>query len=173
MATHASRDTTTGALFELKVSGHAPGIPLHKKELGKYYTQQTGKYYSLSLIRANKAKGIPADKNEKAKMFEGQYLFARALEPDEAYLDEATSTLTIFEKKFQDTDGSADEKIQGCDFKIKQYQKLAKELNIEHVYFIYILGDWFKSPYYADVLRHVKETPNCDYFFANDIQEDI
>lgn len=172
MATHASRDTTTGALFELRVSGHAPGIPLHKKELGKYYAKQTGKYYSLSLIRPSKAKGIPNDKTEKAKMFEGKYLFTRALEPDEAYLDTDTSTLTIFEKKFQDTDGSADEKIQTCSFKIGQYKRLAEELGIKNVYFIYILSDWFKSPYYADALRHVRETPNCDYFFADMVKEE-
>lgn len=166
MATHASRNTTTGALFEMHASGNAPGIPLHKKDLGKYFTEKTGKYFSLSSIRANQARGIPSDKAVKAKMFEGKYLLTRALEPDEAYLDEATSTLTIFEKKFQETEGSADEKLQTCGFKIQQYQKIAKELGIENVYYIYIFNDYFKSPYYTDVLDYIKSVPNCDYFFA-------
>ena len=128
MATHASRNTTTGALFEMHTSGKALGIPLHKKELGKYFVKKTGKYFSLSSIRASQTKGIPKDKVAKAKMFEGKYLLTRALEPDEAYLDEESSTLTIFEKKFQETDGSADEKLQTCGFKIQQYQKIAAEL---------------------------------------------
>lgn len=51
-----SRDTSTGKLFELRAKGHAPGIPLHKKEFGKYVEKQTGKYYSLTRIRPSKKK---------------------------------------------------------------------------------------------------------------------
>ena len=39
--THASRNTTTGLLFEQHTKGEAIGIPLHKKELGRYYTDFT------------------------------------------------------------------------------------------------------------------------------------
>ena len=85
-------------------------------------------------------------------MFEGKYVLTKALQPDEAYLDIESSTLTIFEKKFQDTDGSVDEKIQTSDFKLQQYKKIAKELGIKNVYYIYILGDFFNNPYYNDAL---------------------
>jgi hypothetical protein len=167
--THASRNTSTGLFFESGVKCLNEGINLSKKKLGKYYTEKTGKYYSLSSIRANKAKGIPSDKEEKAKMFEGKYLFARALEPDEAYLDEKTNTLIIYEKKFQETEGSADEKLQTSGFKILQYRKLAKELGIEKVKFIYILCDYFKSPYYKDVLDYINSIPDCGYYFVEDM----
>lgn len=166
--THASRDTTTGLLFEQHTKGEAIGIPLHKKELGKYYTEKTKKYYALSMVRPSKSNGLPVDKEERAKALEGQYLFSRALEPDEAYLDEENSVLTIFEKKFQATSGSADEKLQTCGFKLQQYQKLAKELGINQVYYIYILSDYFNSSYYKDVLEYIKSIPNCDYFFASE-----
>ena len=134
----------------------------------KYYTEKTKKYYALSMVRPSKSNGLPTDKEERAKALEGQYLFSRALEPDEAYLDEENSVLTIFEKKFQATAGSADEKLQTCGFKLQQYQKLAKELGIDQVYYIYILSDYFNSSYYKDVLAYIKSIPNCDYFFASE-----
>ena len=46
----------------------------------------------------------------------------------------------ILEIKFQEVAGSTDEKLQTCDFKIKQYRKLLSRLNIE-VKYIYILND--------------------------------
>ena len=163
--THASRDTTTGLLFESKIRGEARGIPLHKKEFGKYVKEKTGKYYSLSSIRPNKANGFPENKLARAKLCEGQYILTKALEPDEAYLDIENSTLTIFEKKTQNTNGSVDEKLQTCDFKLRQYKKVAKEIGIDNVYYIFILDSYFKNPYYYDTLQYIKSVEGCDYFF--------
>ena len=160
-----SRDTSTGKLFELRVKGHAPGIPLHKKELGKYVEKQTGKYYSLTRIRPSKKKGIPKDARERAEMFKGQYILSRALEPDEAYLDIENSVLTIFEKKTQKGGGSVDEKLQTCPFKIQQYRKVADALGIKTVYYIFILDDFFNHAYYQEHLDFIKSVPGCDYFF--------
>lgn len=53
------------------------------------------------MVRPSKSNGLPVDKEERAKALEGQYLFSRALEPDEAYLDEENGVLTIFEKSFK------------------------------------------------------------------------
>ena len=165
-------NTVSGAYFEQITHGTAPGIPLHKQKLRTYFEEHTNKLYSLSMIYEKnsgvKAKDIPKDKIEKAKMFEGKYVLTKALQPDEAYLDIESSTLTIFEKKFQDTDGSVDEKIQTSDFKLQQYKKIAKELGIKNVYYIYILGDFFKNPYYKDALDYIRSIPNCDYFFASE-----
>ena len=157
--THASRDTTTGLLFEQRTKGIAPGIPLHKTELGKHYRKKTGKYYSLTAIR----NGMTDE--EKAKAFEGQYLLTKGLNPDEAYLDEENSVLTIFEKKTQGTEGSVDEKLQTCGFKINQYRKVAQELGIKTVYFIYILDKWYNSPRYKDTLDYIRSIDGCDYQF--------
>ena len=78
---------------------------------------------------------------------------------------EKTNTLYVFEKKFQQTAGSADEKLQTCDFKKKQYQKMTKSLNMK-VEYTYILSDWFKQEMYADVLDYIKEM-QCDYRFVD------
>lgn len=165
-------NTVSGAYFEQITHGKAPGIPLHKAELRKHFEAKTNKLYSLSKIYSCNTglptSEIPKDKLERAQKFEGRFLLTKALEPDEAYLDYDSSTLTIFEKKYQDTDGSVDEKIQSIDFKMKQYRRIAAELDIENVYFVYILSDFFKNPYYKDSLDHIRSIPNCDYFFASD-----
>ena len=158
--THASRDTTTGLLFEQRTKGQAAGIPLHKGALGTYFKEKTGKYYSLTGIRRPKMTD-----EEKANKFEGQYLLSKGLEPDEAYLDEENGVLTIFEKKTQSTSGSVDEKLQTCAYKIIQYRKVAQELGIKTVYFIYILDNWYNSPRYKDTLDYIKSVDGCDYFF--------
>ena len=67
------------------------------------------------------------------------------------------------EKKYQQTDGSVDEKLQTSGFKLKQYRKLVEGTSIE-VKFIYVLNDWFHNPRYKDVLDYIKEV-KCDYFF--------
>jgi len=59
--------------------------------------------------------------------------------PDDAVLVIANNTMHIIEVKFQEVAGSTDEKLQTCDFKIKQYRKLFSRLNIE-VKYIYVLN---------------------------------
>lgn len=163
-------NTMSGAYFEQITKGEAPGIPLHKAELRKHYEAQTKKLYALSKIFSRNTglptSEIPKDKLVRAEKFAGQYLLSKALEPDEAYLDYDSSTLTIFEKKYQDVNGSVDEKIETVGFKMKQYQKVAAELGIQNVYFVYILGDFFKNPYYHDALEYIRSIPNCDYYFV-------
>src|SRR3989338_4705597 len=51
-------------------------------------------------------------------------ILSKKLLPDEALYVIANNTLFIIEVKFQEVSGSVDEKLQTCDFKRKQYQKL-------------------------------------------------
>lgn len=88
-------------------------------------------------------------------------LISKKLLPDDAIL--VDSTLYIIEKKFQSGAGSVDEKLQTCDFKKKQYQKLLKPLNIKVEYYYY-LSDWFKRPEYDDVKEYILSV-GCKYFF--------
>lgn len=88
---------------------------------------------------------------------------SKKLLPDEAILNLNNKTIYILEKKFQKVAGSVDEKLQTCDFKKKQYQKLFLSQDIQ-VEYIYILCDWFKKPQYKDVLDYIKSV-GCDYFF--------
>ena len=73
-------------------------------------------------------------------------------------------TLFIIEIKYQEVGGSADEKLQTCDFKRKQYVKLTRELNLR-VEYVYVLSEWFKDPKYKDVLDYIHSV-NCHYMFG-------
>ncbi|KKU14103.1 MAG: hypothetical protein UX20_C0006G0005 [Candidatus Magasanikbacteria bacterium GW2011_GWC2_45_8] len=84
--------------------------------------------------------------------------------PDDAVLVIANNTMHIIEVKFQEVAGSTDEKLQTCDFKIKQYRKLFSRLNIE-VKYIYVLNDWFEKPEYKDVLDYIISVDGCYYYF--------
>ncbi|MDE2590618.1 MAG: hypothetical protein KGL95_13245 [Patescibacteria group bacterium] len=86
---------------------------------------------------------------------------SKKLLPDEAILID--KTLYIIEMKFQYVAGSVDEKLQTCDFKKKQYDKLFSDTDIK-VEYVYVLNDWFKKAEYKDVLQYIKYV-GCHYFF--------
>lgn len=90
-------------------------------------------------------------------------IISSQLLPDSALLVIVRETLFIIEVKFQEVPGSVDEKLQTCDFKRKQYQKLTKPLNLK-VEYVYILNDWFKQPKYRDTLDYIHSV-NCHYKF--------
>jgi len=90
-------------------------------------------------------------------------LISKRLLPDDSIFVIIANTLYIIECKFQRVAGSVDEKLQTCDFKKKQYQKLLSKANIE-VEYIYLLSDWFRKPEYKDVLDYIHSV-NCYYFF--------
>lgn len=140
--THASRDTTTGARFEEKVVLKKEGIDLTKHNLYSYLKEQGIDYLTL---------------------------ISRKLLPDEAYYNPETKEFSIYEKKYQQTPGSADEKPQTCGFKIWEYNKIGKAIGAEIVTYTYILSDWFKQDQYKDMLEYIKMVPQCDYLFEEDI----
>lgn len=88
---------------------------------------------------------------------------SKRLLPDETIFVLVNNTLFIIEMKFQKVTGSVDEKLQTCDFKKKQYQKLLSGTGVK-VNYCYILNDWFKDPTYKDTLDYV-ESVGCKYFF--------
>jgi len=91
-------------------------------------------------------------------------IISKRLLPDDAVFVITNNTFFILEIKFQEVAGSTDEKLQTCDFKVKQYRKLLAPLNVE-VQYIYILNDWFKKSEYKDVLGYIISTPGCSYYF--------
>lgn len=139
--THASRNTTTGLRFEEKVRIKSNGVDLTKYNLYRYL----------------KSNGIDWEK-----------ILSKRLLPDEAYFDTVSKTLYIYEKKFQQTPGSADEKPQTCAFKIWQFQKIGRAIGAETVKYTYIFNDWFKKPEYKDMLDYIRSVPNCDYVFVEE-----
>ena len=139
MATRASRDTSTGQRFEDLVSCRQEGIDLTKHKLYKFL---------------------------EANGLDWEDIISRKLLPDEAYWNPETKVFSIFEKKYQETEGSADEKPQTCGFKIWQFNKIGKALGAEKVTYTYVLSDWFKQPKYKDMLDYIDTVPGCEYMFV-------
>jgi site-specific DNA-methyltransferase (adenine-specific) len=90
-------------------------------------------------------------------------ILSKKLLPDDALLVIVRETLFIIEVKYQQVEGSVDEKLQTCDFKRKQYLKLVTPLGLR-VEYVYVLSDWFKVPKYKDVLDYIQSV-NCHYKF--------
>ena len=94
-------------------------------------------------------------------------IISKKLLPDECYL--VNNHLYVYEKKFQCSAGSADEKPQTCGFKIQQFRKIAKAMGVEEVSYTYIFNDWFKKPEYKDMLEYIRSIDGCDYKFEEEI----
>jgi len=86
--------------------------------------------------------------------------------PDEAYIDITRKIIFIIEKKFQQTPGSVDEKIQTGPFKKLHYSEQFPNYTINY---IYCLSDWFKSDEYNSVLNYLQKN-NIPIFWGNDIE---
>lgn len=95
---------------------------------------------------------------------------SKLLLPDEALLNLTNNTVYIIEKKFQNGSGSVDEKLQTCDFKKKQYQKLFYDTNYR-VEYIYVCNNWFQQECYRDVHDYIYSV-GCHIFF-NEIPLDF
>lgn len=89
---------------------------------------------------------------------------SKRLEPDNAIYVISNWKLYIVEIKFQHVSWSVDEKLQTCDFKNKQYNRLFSWLGIE-VEYCYVLSEWFMQPAYRDVLNYIQAV-DCHYFFG-------
>ncbi|MCL2820565.1 MAG: hypothetical protein FWD38_07010 [Oscillospiraceae bacterium] len=90
-------------------------------------------------------------------------IISKQIRPDDCIYVIINNTLFIIECKYQNVAGSVDEKLQTCDFKKKQYQKLLSRANID-VEYIYLLNDWFKKPEYKDVLDYILSV-GCHFYF--------
>ena len=110
----------------------------------------------------------PLDKITTVKNnIDWKQLLSRKLLPDEAYFNPVEQIFEIFEKKFQQVEGSADEKPQTCAFKIYEFNKIGKAIGAKKITYTYILSDWFKQPKYKDMLDYIKSVDGCDYYFAS------
>lgn len=121
-------------------------------------SDSTGKKYGLS-VQKNKL----YSEFLKPNGIDYRDYNSKRWEPDECFINFTNKTAYIIEKKFQNSSGSVDEKLQGCDFKKKEYEKLFKPLGYK-VEYLYIFNDWFRDKQYIDVLDYIKAV-NCHYFF--------
>jgi hypothetical protein len=150
--------TLTGLDFEQKIDLRAAFTKFPE------YTVAKGDLFFKGKIVAKLYK-----KHDLYKMFlepkgiDCKRIISKKLLPDEAVFVLANNTLFVVEMKFQEVAGSVDEKLQTCDFKRKQYEKLLNGTNIR-VEYVYVLSDWFKNPSYKDVLDYIGSV-KCHYFF--------
>lgn len=151
-------NTKTGLYFEGKVDF----LTFIKNQ--KNYTTKGNKifYKNEKVALSFKKHGLYKYLSEQG--IDYKKFISKKLLPDDAIYVIVNNTIFILEIKFQEVVGSTDEKLQTCDFKIKQYRKLLSQLNVE-VEYIYILNDWFKKPSYKDVLDYIISINGCSYYF--------
>lgn len=106
----------------------------------------------------------------KSENIDWKKCISKQLLPDEALINFSNNTVYIIEKKFQHAFGSVDEKLQTCDFKKKQYQKLLFDTAYK-VEYIYVCNDWFQQSCYKDVHDYIRSV-GC-YIFFDDIPLDF
>ncbi len=155
--------TLTGLNFEYEVDlqtqlASIPGYTL-RKITGK---AGVGVYYEEKLV-ARCFRKFDFYKYLEESRIDWKSIISKRLLPDDAILVIVRETLFIIEVKYQHVAGSVDEKLQTCDFKRKQYQKLVRPLELK-VEYVYVLSDWFRKPEYKDVLEYI-ESVNCHYRF--------
>lgn len=155
-------NTGTGLIFEdrvalEKVFAGLPSYSVERTDTNCYSIEYNG----CQVARLFKKHGFYRYLKEHG--IDWKHIISSQLLPDSALLVIVRETLFIIEVKFQEVPGSVDEKLQTCDFKRKQYQKLTKSLNLK-VEYVYVLNDWFKHPRYKDTLDYI-HSMNCHYRF--------
>lgn len=150
-------NTKTGLIFEGKTD-----LSTFLNSQNNYKVIEGNVYYNDEFVgRIFKKHGLYKFLEELE--IDWEKLISKKLLPDDSIFVIIKNTLFIIECKFQQVEGSVDEKLQTCDFKKKQYQKLLSKANID-VEYIYLLSDWFKQPKYKDVLDYIQSV-NCSYYF--------
>jgi hypothetical protein len=150
-------NTRTGIVFEGKVDlldrlRQLSGYDVKRDDI-YYHDEFVAKYFKKrSLYRFLETQDI-----------DYKNYISKRLEPDNAIYVIKDNTIYIIEVKFQIVAGSVDEKLQTCDYKKKQYQKLFSALNYE-VEYIYVLSDWFRKEEYKDVRDYIISV-GCHYYF--------
>ena len=154
-------NTVTGLRFENK----ADFLTLISKEPG--YSIRDSQTVGTDILFKEKVCATCFKKHEFYKFLDHRKvdhknIISRKLLPDNAILV-LPKTLFIIEVKYQQSEGSVDEKLQTCDFKRKQYKKLVSPLGLS-VKYVYVLNEWFEDPKYKDTLDYIHSV-NCHYKF--------
>ncbi|NCN25210.1 hypothetical protein COT94_03935 [Candidatus Falkowbacteria bacterium CG10_big_fil_rev_8_21_14_0_10_37_14] len=151
-------NTKTGLHFEAE----ADFLTLIKKQKG-YNVDGNDIFYNKEKV-AMTFKKHELYRYLETKEIDYKKFISKKILPDDAIFVIISNTIFIIEIKFQTVAGSTDEKLQTCDFKIKQYRKLLAQLNVE-VQYIYVLNKWFEKPEYKDVLDYIISISGCYYYF--------
>ncbi|KPH52050.1 PD-(D/E)XK nuclease superfamily protein [Helicobacter pullorum] len=151
-------NTKTGLIFEGKVD-----LAAFLAQQNGYAVDDNGEVFYQNELIAQIFKKHRFYKFLETRGVDWKNIISKRLLPDDSIYVIINNTFFIIECKFQQVAGSVDEKLQTCDFKKKQYQKLLSALNME-VEYIYLLSGWFKKPEYRDVLDYIISV-HCRYYF--------
>ena len=150
--------TVTGLYFEKRIS-----LKSVLNSIPGYLLKDNSVFFNNMKIAEIYAKNDIYKKLLEPNGIDYKSIISKRLLPDDSIFVLNKNTLFIIEIKFQETPGSVDEKLQTCDFKKRQYQKLMKQLGLS-VEYVYVLNDWFEKEEYRDVLNYIKSV-HCHYFF--------
>jgi hypothetical protein len=159
-------NTKKGRKFEKRVKLHIikylkrKGYKTDNKNKNKecYVFKKKGREITIYLKGFNK-------RFLKPKRIDMNRILPKRIIPDIAIVKKRR--LFIIEIKDQKQAGSVDEKLQSCDFKKKQYEKIMSfSLSKYDVAYVYVLGDWFynRRNEYRDILKYIKDM-GCNYLF--------
>lgn len=150
-------NTKTGLVFEGKTD-----LTTFLSGQKNYKVKEGNVYFNKELV-ARVFKKYSFYKFLEEEGVDWKSIVSKRMLPDDSIYVIINNTMFIIECKFQQSAGSVDEKLQTCDFKKRQYQKLLSQLNME-VEYIYLLSYWFKKPEYKDVLDYIISV-RCSYYF--------
>lgn len=151
-------NTKTGLIFEGKVD-----LATFLSKQNGYAVDNNGEVFYQNELIAQIFKKNQFYRFLESRGVDWKNIISKKLLPDDSIYVIINNTFFIIECKFQQVPGSVDEKLQTCDFKKKQYQKLLSSLNME-VEYVYLLSNWFRKPEYRDVLDYIISV-NCRYYF--------
>ncbi len=83
-------------------------------------------------------------------------VLSKTINPDGFILNVIKKELVIFEKKWQQTSGSVDEKIQTAPYKLKMFERLLNGTGFT-IRYEYILSSWFANEKYRDTKNYYKD----------------
>lgn len=155
--------TVTGGEFERRTSLE------ESLKLAGYEVEDFKVYEDTRLVGELAGKG-QLYKFLQAREVAWQDRITKRLLPDEALYSVNANKITVVEKKWQEVEGSVDEKLQTVGFKIRQYNRLLDGTGIDFK-FIYLLNDWFADPRYGDVLEYIVETGGSYHFNSLPLDE--
>ena len=160
-----SSTNKNGLLFESKVdisrTLEKNGFKLKETNLGKGIYKVDVENQIIFIMQKQKLYKYLSSKIEDYKSID---YVSKELWPDNCFINVTNRKVVIIEVKYQETRGSVDEKLQTCDFKKKQYEKICSPLGYD-VEYIYILSDWFKDKKYNDVKKYILNS-GCKYYFG-------
>lgn len=145
----------------------------------EYFPKEGEKFFRIKQRDTNTVVGYFMKKSklyqwlkesEETENLNYKNILSKNLEADGIILliDNGVHNFYIFEKKYQESEGSVDEKLQTFEYKLYQYRRVLEKANIGYtINFAYILSDKFKTPKYSDNLNYIT-LKGAKYFFQND-----